>query len=199
MRYGAGGPKPDLIETGNGGNPFAEAGWTGWFALDNGYDVRSNQVLVGPCSQTGVLGVFVDGAATAPPIEQCETETDFAALQTKALRASTSLTLSSSDNRAVTLSNPPGALIKLTVPLGEPGSVVRARKQPGAVLAERVSVVHGGSALAGGALQWPRPARALCARLAAVVTRPRGRRPTGRESPISMASAGPRRSPAAIC
>ena len=78
VRYGAGGPKPDLIETGNGGNPFAESGWTGWFALDHGYDVRSNSVLVGPCAQTGVLGVFVDGAATASPVEQCETETDFA-------------------------------------------------------------------------------------------------------------------------
>ncbi len=123
VRYGAGGPKPDLVETGNGGNPFTETGWTGWFSLDHGYDVRSNSVLVGPCSQTGVLGVFVDGAATASPVEQCETETDFAALQTKSLRGATLLRMSSSDNRAVTVDNPPGALIKLTIPLGEPRSV----------------------------------------------------------------------------
>jgi hypothetical protein len=123
VRYGTGGPKPDLIETGDGGNPFSESGWTGWTALDNGYAVHSNSVLVGPCSQAGVLTLFIDGSATLPPVNQCETETDFAILQTKALGAAASLRMSSSDNRAVTLSNPAGALVTLTVPLGEPGSV----------------------------------------------------------------------------
>jgi hypothetical protein len=123
VRYSSGGPKLDLIETGDGGNPFTESGWTGWLALDHGYAVHSNAVIVGPCAQTGVLGVFVNGAATVPPVEQCGTETDAAVLAAKPLRASTSLSMSSSDNRAVTLDNPPGALIKLTIPLGEPGSV----------------------------------------------------------------------------
>jgi len=123
VRYSSGGPKPDLIETGDGGNPFTEDGWTGWLALDHGYAVHSNSVIVGPCAQTGVLGVSVDGVASAPPVEQCGTETDAAILATKPIRAGTSLSMSSSDNRAVTLDNPPGALIKLTIPLGEPGSV----------------------------------------------------------------------------
>jgi hypothetical protein len=121
--YGARGPGTDLIQTGNGGNPFTQAGWTGWFDLDNGYAVGSRSVLLAPCSQTGVLGLTVNRTATAPPIEQCETESDFAVVPTKPLRAGTSLSLSSADNRAVTPGNPGGALVKLTVPLGEPGSV----------------------------------------------------------------------------
>jgi hypothetical protein len=121
--YGARGPGTDLIQTGNGGNPFTQAGWTGWFDLDNGYAVGSRSVLLAPCSQTGVLGLTVSRTATAPPIEQCETESDIAVVPTSSLGAGTSLTLSSADNRAVTPDNPAGALVKLTVPLGEPGSV----------------------------------------------------------------------------
>jgi hypothetical protein len=123
VRYGPGGPKPDLIETGDGGNPFAEAGWTGWFALDHGYAVGSNSVSVGPCSQTGLLALSVDHAASSSLVQRCGTETDDAVQQTKPLRAGTSLTLSSSDNRAVTQVNPAGALVDLHVALGEPRSV----------------------------------------------------------------------------
>jgi hypothetical protein len=123
VRYGRGGPAPDLIKTGNGGNPFQEAGWTGWYSLDSGYAIGSRSLVVGPCSQTGVLTVLVDRVPTAPAAEQCETETDEAVLPTKPLRAGTSLTMSSIDNRAVALPNPPGALVRLTIQLGEPGSV----------------------------------------------------------------------------
>ena len=35
--YGNGGPAPDLIATGGGGNPFTEAGYTDWFDLDTGF------------------------------------------------------------------------------------------------------------------------------------------------------------------
>ena len=43
--YGLGphGPSPDLIETGDGGNPFTESGFTGWFDLDHGYAVSSRR------------------------------------------------------------------------------------------------------------------------------------------------------------
>ena len=123
VRYGAHGPKPDLIQTGDGGNPFTQSGWTGWFALDNGYAVRSSSVLLGPCSQTGVLDLTVDGSLTAPPIEQCETESDVAVIRTKSLRPATALSFSSTDNRAVTFANTAGALVKLTVPVGEPGGI----------------------------------------------------------------------------
>src|SRR5947209_8474230 len=44
-----------LIQTGDGGNPFTAAGWTGWFDLDHGAAVRDSSVLISPCTQTGVL------------------------------------------------------------------------------------------------------------------------------------------------
>jgi len=121
--YGTHGPRPDLILTGNGGDPFTQAGFTGWFDLDNGYALQPRSVLIGPCGQTGVLTLTVGGVETAPPVEQCETETDAAVVHTSPLRAGTALTMSSEDNRAASLKNPNGALVKLTIPLGEPGSV----------------------------------------------------------------------------
>jgi hypothetical protein len=123
VSYGSRSFKPDLIETGNGGNPFAEAGWTGWYVLDHGYAVRSRSVLLAPCGQTGVLGLTVGGAPTAPPVQQCATESDVATVATPRLTAGTKLAMSSEDNRAVTPENRNGALVKLTVPVGEPASV----------------------------------------------------------------------------
>lgn len=123
IRYGARGPMPELIETGDGGNPFTETGWTGWFDLDHGYAIRSNSILLAPCSQTGVLGLTVSGTPTSPHVERCQTGTDLAVLRTGRLRPSTSITMSSEDNRAVWVANPNGALVKLTIPVGEPGSV----------------------------------------------------------------------------
>ena len=121
--YGERGPAPDLIETGDGGNPFTEAGWTGWFDLDHGYAVRPSSILLAPCGQTGILSLTINQAATAPPVEQCETETDVAQTQTVRLGAGTAIRMGSEDNRAVSSLNPDGALVTLTVPLGEPQSV----------------------------------------------------------------------------
>ena len=121
--YGAHGPPQEFIQTGDGGNPFTQAGWTGWFALDNGYAVGPNSVSVAPCSQVGVLTVRVGGRATAPPISECGTEDDVATVPTGRIGAGTASYLSSLDNRAVTLSSPNGALVDLTIPLGEPDSV----------------------------------------------------------------------------
>ncbi len=123
VRYGAHGPPLELIATGDGGNPFTESGWTGWFDLDNGFRVGAHSVKLSPCGQTGRLTVRVAGVPAAPPIEQCNTETDVAAVQTHPLTPRTSITMSSQDNRAVTERAPNGALVSLTVPLGEPGSV----------------------------------------------------------------------------
>jgi hypothetical protein len=127
VQYGARGPTSDLIETGDGGNPFTESGWTGWFDLDNGYAVSTGAgggtVLVGPCFQAGVLGLTVAGAPTPPPGEQCGTESAAAVVHTRPLGAGTELRLTSEDNRAVWAASPNGALVKLTIGLGEPGSV----------------------------------------------------------------------------
>ncbi len=60
------------IFTGNGGNPFNEAGWTGWSALDNGTALTSvdeqfdaftgnPSLTMAPCFQTGLLSVTLNG------------------------------------------------------------------------------------------------------------------------------------------
>jgi hypothetical protein len=115
--------RPNLIATGNGGDPFSESGWTGWFVLDHGYAVKSSSVLLAPCGQTGVLSLAVHGALTASPVNQCDTESDVATVATGRLAAGTSLSMSSEDNRAVAPDNRRGTLVKLTVPVGEPNSV----------------------------------------------------------------------------
>lgn len=116
-------PQPDLIATGDGGNPFTEAGYTGWSDLDHGYAVGSNNVILGPCGQTGVLALRVGSRYTTPPVQLCGTETDLSEVSTGALQPGTPLTLSSEDNRAESPLELNGALVKLTIPLGEPNSV----------------------------------------------------------------------------
>jgi hypothetical protein len=80
-------------------------------------------VILSPCGQTGTLTLSVHGALTPPPVEQCQTETDVAVVRTKAIGPGTVVRMSSQDDRAVSKGNPNGALIKLSVPLGEPGSI----------------------------------------------------------------------------
>jgi hypothetical protein len=121
--YGPGGPRPDVIAPGAGGNPFTESGFTGWFDLDHGYRVGSHSVTLSPCGQTGVLSLSVGGRQTAPPVEQCQTEADIATIETGRLGPGTSLAMASSDNRGGSGANPFGALVKMTIPLGEPGAV----------------------------------------------------------------------------
>jgi hypothetical protein len=120
-------PAPDLIETGDGGNPFTEAGFTGWFDLDHGYAVHSGsghtQFIIGPCGQTGVLTLRI-GASLAPsPTEQCETETDAAPITVGRVGPGTPVTMTSEDNRGGYALEPNGALVRMTVALGEPGSI----------------------------------------------------------------------------
>jgi hypothetical protein len=121
--YSRGGPPPEAIATGSGGDPFTEAGWTGWLDLDTGFDVESRSVTLGPCAQTGVLTLAVNGAPTGSPVTSCGTETSQTTVQTPPLSAASVLTLSSVENRAPTLLAPAGALVDLTVPLGEPRSL----------------------------------------------------------------------------
>jgi hypothetical protein len=123
VRYDAGGPPPELIQTGDGGNPFGQSGWTGWFDLDHGFAVGSRSVLLGPCSQTGVLTLSLAGEPLASPLELCGTQSDLAEVPTPHLGPQSRLSLSSQDNRATTAEAPNGALVRLTVALGEPRSV----------------------------------------------------------------------------
>jgi hypothetical protein len=127
--YGVGqnSPSPDLIETGDGGNPFTESGFTGWFDLDHGYAASSAAArtiyVIGPCGQTGVLTLRI-GAALAPsPTNQCETETDFAPIIVHRVGPGTPVTMTSEDNRGGSALEPDGALVRMTIGLGEPGSV----------------------------------------------------------------------------
>ena len=125
--------RPDYITTGNGGNPFEEGGWTGWSDLDNGADVSNRNggfVTLGPCFQTGVLSLDVGGTEQSAN-DFCNTQTDTATIATGHLSAGEAITMSSLDNRAFTQPQPVGpapdargnevgALVKLTVKLGEP-------------------------------------------------------------------------------
>jgi hypothetical protein len=124
--YGAGGPRDDVILTGDGGNPFIGAGWTGWYALDNGYAIVSNRtrgaIALEPCAQTGVLGLAINGVSTGSPIDTCEPESGASIVHTGPLAAGTTIRMTSADNRAVSPVNPDGALVSLMIPLGEPNS-----------------------------------------------------------------------------
>ena len=124
---------PDFITTGSGGNPFAEAGWTGWAELDNGADVSNRNggfVTLGPCFQTGVLALGVGGTGYSPN-DTCNTQTDTSTIATGPISTGEAVTVSSIANRAFTQPQPvtpsldpqgneTGALVKLTVKLGEP-------------------------------------------------------------------------------
>jgi hypothetical protein len=138
---GTGAPTPsqEQILTGNGGNPFTESGWTGWVALDNGSLVTNTQTLQGfapptitlePCFQTGVEAYTVAGVPGAEsPTDFCNTTTDAATAPLKAaVTRGQAVTQSSTDDRAFTPPSAPnanltGALVTLTVPVGEPDSV----------------------------------------------------------------------------
>ena len=172
-----GSPAPDFIETGDGGNPFTESGFTGWFDLDHGYAVRSasghTQLLIGPCGQTGVLTLRV-GAVLAPsPTDQCDTETDAAPVNVGHVGLGTGVTMTSEDNRGGYALEPDGALVRMTVALGEPRSVsaiannqlvftptgfptctaflrIHAVRCSGLVPRERYRLVHAGRTLGAG-------------------------------------------------
>ncbi|HEY5428503.1 MAG TPA: hypothetical protein VIK04_05250 [Solirubrobacteraceae bacterium] len=128
--YGLGrtSPRPDLIQTGDGGNPFTESGWTGWFDLDHGYAVHSGRrsqttILLGPCGQTGVLSLEIGATFTTSPVDLCSTEADASVINVRHVGAGTPVTMTSEDNRGEYLLAPNGALVTMTVALGEPDSV----------------------------------------------------------------------------
>jgi hypothetical protein len=132
---GANAPTPthQVILTGNGGNPFTEAGWMGWTAMDEGSLASSgasgSSVSVAPCFQVGTLGFSFDGAPSAQsPNALCNTQTDVATASTPHIGRGDRLTWTSNDNRAFDAPTAPapnlfGGLVSLTVPVGEPGSV----------------------------------------------------------------------------
>ncbi|MBV8940251.1 MAG: hypothetical protein JO240_00795, partial [Solirubrobacterales bacterium] len=131
---GPGAPDPhrQAILTGNGGNAYTESGWTGWTEMDNGSRASNHppSVAFGPCFQTGVEQYTIAGV-TAPgsPTRFCNTKRGVAtALLSAPLRPGQAVTWSANDNRAFSpptgpAPNPHGGLVKLTVPVGEPGSV----------------------------------------------------------------------------
>ncbi len=130
----------EMILTGNGGNPFTESGWTGWFDLDNGYALTNADpvtsapsLTMAPCFQTGQLSATLNGAplvggtaGETSPTDFCGTASDAADMPIATqFQQSDVVTTSSNDDRAfqaadTTNSNPEGALVKLTVTAGEP-------------------------------------------------------------------------------
>lgn len=121
--YGPHGPQPDVIATGAGGNPFTESGFTNWLDLDTGFALAPGALALAPCGQIGVLTVTVDGVASDAPVPRCSTELDASVVRLPHVTGSSRVLLTSEDNRAVTAYAPNGALVSMTVALGEPGSV----------------------------------------------------------------------------
>jgi hypothetical protein len=122
-----------VILTGNGGNPFNEAGWTGWVAMDSGSAVTDpsagSSLALAPCFQAGTLSFTVNGVPGATsPNDVCNTQTDVAKMSIPGAGARDVVTWTSNDNRAfdAPTSHAPnlfGGLVSLTAPVGEPGSV----------------------------------------------------------------------------
>jgi hypothetical protein len=127
IAYGKGGPTDETILTGNGGNPFTQSGWTGWYDLDSGFAVvstgRGDVIAVGPCSQTGMLTLRVGGRQAVSPTTSCAGDSNVSVTSTPAIGPGTRISFSSADNRAVFPDNQTGALVRLSVTLGEPDSV----------------------------------------------------------------------------
>jgi hypothetical protein len=127
---GSGAPQPShqVILTGNGGNPFTEAGWTGWTAMDEGSAATPSSLAVAPCFQAGTLTATFDGrSGLESPNDFCDTETDVATEGARIGRGDR-VTWTSNDNRAFDAPTAPhpnlqGGLVSLTAPVGEPGSV----------------------------------------------------------------------------
>ena len=132
---GAGAPKPShqVVLTGNGGNPVAEAGWTGWMWMDAGSALSTkggaSTLTLAPCGQTGVLSFTFNGVpGSQTPTEFCSNQTDGGTVSTPPAGAKDVVTASSNDNRAFAspssaTPNLAGGLVNLTVPVGEPNSV----------------------------------------------------------------------------
>jgi hypothetical protein len=117
-----GAPTNDTILTGNGGDPFDEAGYTSWADLDLLNFVDDTGALnLFPCFQVGVLSVKVGNTTT--PLSTCDTETDESTTPANITDATTA-SLISNDNRAPILDSPLGALVQMTVPVGEPDDVL---------------------------------------------------------------------------
>lgn len=132
---GPGAPQPShqVIRTGNGGNPFTEAGWIGWTAMDEGSNATNaragSSVALAPCFQVGTMAFTFDGlGASSPPNDLCNTQSDVATETTPRIGPRDRLTWTSNDNRAFSAPASPspnlfGGLVSLTVPVGEAGSV----------------------------------------------------------------------------
>jgi hypothetical protein len=136
---GTGAPTPhhQVILTGNGDDPFDEAGWTGWTWLDQGFALTNDDPAVtgpslslGPCFQTGVLSYTVAGVAgLESPTDFCGTASDVADTPlASAVTGAQAVTYSTNDNRAfqppdAATPNGAGGLVDMTVPVGEPNSI----------------------------------------------------------------------------
>jgi hypothetical protein len=134
---GAGAPSPrhEQVLTGSGGNPFTESGWIGFTDMDHGSFLTDEQTEQGfpppsltlePCFQTGLES---DSLATESPTDFCNTSSDAATVPLSSpVTPGQAVTWSSLDDRAFTPPGEPnanliGALVKLTVRVGEPDSV----------------------------------------------------------------------------
>jgi hypothetical protein len=133
-------PHNDVILTGDGGNPFTLSGWTGWTALDQGNALTNHDparggrpsLSIGPCFQVGVL-TYAGASGPEPANPFCGAISNVADVALKApVGRGQRVTVTSLDNRAFAGPNLPGggnlngALVAMTVPVGEPDAAPNA-------------------------------------------------------------------------
>lgn len=133
-------PKADVILTGNGGNPFTLSGWTGWTALDQGNRLTNRDprlggkpsLVVGPCFQAGVL-TYSGVPGPEPANDFCGSVLNVSEVPLSApVSQGARVRITSVDDRAFAGPNLPGAgnldgaLVSMTVPVGEAGAAPNA-------------------------------------------------------------------------
>ena len=149
---GVGAPPDDVIMTGNGGNPFSESGWTGWFDLDNGYDAEqpaAAAVIARPVLPDGRAALALGATVEESPDDFCNTQTDTSVRTSRATARARWSPWAPTTTAGIPRHHPQfgiagdetGALVDLAITLGEPERVLGV-PQPG-LLPVRRRHAHG--------------------------------------------------------
>jgi hypothetical protein len=131
---GVGAPVPHHQPIMTGNSQYSDAGWTGFYYLDNGSFLTNEPSRGGPSlSVVGCASGLITSTLTAAPLsDYCSSDTYVATESlSAAVDGGTEATLTSLDNRGwqpppAAVPNPNGTLVSLTVPLGEADSVSSA-------------------------------------------------------------------------
>ena len=140
-------PRRTSSQTSNGGDPFTEAGFTGWFDLDHGNDVISLGGRLGGVGRP----VRADRDAVAAsrrradrwPVDLCQNTGDAAVVYVPRVGAGHRRDADERATTAAVLLDPDGALVSMAVGLGKRDGVAAAQRRPARRSRRRLYHVHG--------------------------------------------------------